>query len=338
MGLETLARAVHLRVPTGDRRDVSADGVRQSLRQRRDPSAPAGTPRIASPTRSLPLVVEITGPAGSAPAGSRGTLVGSRRTGAAGPPLERTGRRSAQPAAGARRPRGGREAARRGRPGCGDEPAPGRHHHRPRHRRLPAVAAPDDLDPDLGTVVEPAGQAPRPAHRATRSPAAGRLSARIDEARADTRGPVPGARSATSSTIASGTRSRCSSAGPAGANERLTRRTPLSEGEKKIVTYLPTVRGRRRVLRFPCRRPRPTYPGSCCSTTPSPRSRRTTTPSCFGLLVELDLDFIATSERLWGTHATVPELAIAEVIRDAGLGVIVLEHSRWDGSLTAPAG
>ena len=40
----------------------------------------------------------------------------------------------------------------------------------------------------------------------------------------------------------------------------------------------------------------------------------------FGLLVELDLDFIATSERLWGTHATVPELAITEVIRDADLG------------------
>ena len=51
----------------------------------------------------------------------------------------------------------------------------------------------------------------------------------------------------------------------------------------------------------------------------------------FGLLVELDLDFIATSERLWGTHATVPELAITEVLRDASLGVIVLEHSRWDG-------
>ena len=53
----------------------------------------------------------------------------------------------------------------------------------------------------------------------------------------------------------------------------------------------------------------------------------------FGLLVEFDLDFIATSERLWGTHATVPELAITEVLRDAALGVIVLEHSRWDGKV-----
>ena len=54
-------------------------------------------------------------------------------------------------------------------------------------------------------------------------------------------------------------------------------------------------------------------------------------PKLFGLLVELDLDFIATSERLWGTYATVPKLAITEVIRDAALGVIVLEHAEWDG-------
>ena len=52
----------------------------------------------------------------------------------------------------------------------------------------------------------------------------------------------------------------------------------------------------------------------------------------FGVLVELDLDFIATSERLWGTHATVPELAVTEVIRDAALSTILLEHYEWDGT------
>ena len=52
----------------------------------------------------------------------------------------------------------------------------------------------------------------------------------------------------------------------------------------------------------------------------------------FGLLVDLDLDVIATSERLRGTHATVPELAITEVVRDADAGVIVLEHTHWIGS------
>ena len=53
----------------------------------------------------------------------------------------------------------------------------------------------------------------------------------------------------------------------------------------------------------------------------------------FGLLVDLDLDFIATSERLWGTHASVPALAITEVVRDTTLGAILLEHSHWDGKV-----
>ncbi len=114
-------------------------------------------------------------------------------------------------------------------------------------------------------------------------------------------------------------------------DERLTRRTALSEGEKKIVSYLPLFAA---------------VAASCDSLAESaadvPRFlllddafakvSEDNHPKLFGLLVELDLDFIATSERLWGTHATVPQLAITEVVRDAALGVIVLEHSRWDSS------
>ncbi|MFC7661259.1 hypothetical protein ACFQV8_39360 [Pseudonocardia benzenivorans] len=51
----------------------------------------------------------------------------------------------------------------------------------------------------------------------------------------------------------------------------------------------------------------------------------------FSLLVGLDLDFIVTSERLFGTHASVPELAITEVLRDADLRTIALLHYHWDG-------
>ena len=43
-----------------------------------------------------------------------------------------------------------------------------------------------------------------------------------------------------------------------------------------------------------------------------------THPLLFGLLVELDLDFVLTSERLWGDHATVPSLAIYEALRAPG--------------------
>jgi len=117
---------------------------------------------------------------------------------------------------------------------------------------------------------------------------------------------------------------------PGRAPERLSRRTALSEGEKKMVTYLPLFAA---------------VAASCDGlATSAPDALRfillddafakvseDNHGKLFGLLVELDLDFIATSERLWGTHDTVPELAIAEVIRDAGQGTIVLEHSHWDG-------
>ena len=56
-----------------------------------------------------------------------------------------------------------------------------------------------------------------------------------------------------------------------------------------------------------------------------------THPLLFGLLVDLDLDFVITSERLWGDHETVPSLAIYEALRDpAERGIAQYEH-RWDG-------
>ena len=117
---------------------------------------------------------------------------------------------------------------------------------------------------------------------------------------------------------------------PGQAVARLTRRTALSEGEKKIVSYLPLFAA----VAASC-------DGLAANAPEAPRFvllddafakvSEDNHAKLFGLLVELDLDFIATSERLWGTHASVPELAISEVIRDADLGTIVLEHARWDG-------
>lgn len=115
-------------------------------------------------------------------------------------------------------------------------------------------------------------------------------------------------------------------------DERLTRRTPLSEGEKKIVSYLPlfaAVAGSYDALA----ESEPAVPRFVLLDDAFAKVSEDNHAQLFGLLVEFDLDFIATSERLWGTHATVPELAITEVLRDAALGVIVLEHSRWDGKV-----
>jgi uncharacterized protein (TIGR02680 family) len=111
---------------------------------------------------------------------------------------------------------------------------------------------------------------------------------------------------------------------------RLTRRTPLSEGEKKLVTYLPLFAA----VAASCdalRERAPDLPRFVLLDDAFAKVSEDNHAHLFGLLVDLDLDVIATSERLWGTHATVPELAITEVIRDAGLGVILLEHSFWDG-------
>ena len=119
---------------------------------------------------------------------------------------------------------------------------------------------------------------------------------------------------------------------------RLGRRTPLSEGEKKLVTYLSLFAavtasydalaeqhrsaddGRSHIARF------------VLLDDAFAKVSEDNHAALFGLLVELDLDLIATSERLWGTFPTVPELAITEVVRDATLGVILLEHYRWDGA------
>lgn len=126
---------------------------------------------------------------------------------------------------------------------------------------------------------------------------------------------------------------------PGDKERRLSRKTPLSEGEKKLVTYLPLFAA---------------VAASCDSIAEQASASNNdgqgvarflvlddafakvsedNHAQLFGLLVELDLDLIATSERLWGTHATVPELAITEVVRDAQLGAILLEHYRWDGAV-----
>ena len=118
---------------------------------------------------------------------------------------------------------------------------------------------------------------------------------------------------------------------------RLGRTTPLSEGEKKLVTYLPLFAA----VAASCdalaeQQAAPAREGAGLARfvlldDAFAKVSEDNHAALFGLLVDLDLDFIATSERLWGDHATVPELAITEVIRDAALGAILLENYRWDG-------
>ncbi len=118
---------------------------------------------------------------------------------------------------------------------------------------------------------------------------------------------------------------------PGQSPQRLGRRSALSEGEKKVVSYLPLFAA----VAASCdalAEHEPAAPRFVLLDDAFAKVSADNHAKLFGLLVDMDLDFIATSERLWGTHATVPQLAITEVVRDAEAGVILLEHARWDGA------
>jgi hypothetical protein len=49
------------------------------------------------------------------------------------------------------------------------------------------------------------------------------------------------------------------------------------------------------------------------------------------LLVQLDLDFLLTSERMWGCFPEVPSLEIYEALREPTVPGVAMVHFRWDG-------
>ncbi len=112
--------------------------------------------------------------------------------------------------------------------------------------------------------------------------------------------------------------------------EPLGRRSRLSEGEKKLVTYLPMAAAAAASAGahdpHGVGAPRLVLLDDAFAKVSEDNHER-----LFGLLVALDLDFVVTSERLFGTHASVPELAITEVLRDPDLRTIALVHYHWDG-------
>lgn len=115
----------------------------------------------------------------------------------------------------------------------------------------------------------------------------------------------------------------------------LERRTALSQGEQKVLCYLPLFAAAAAHFTSVAGAA-PHAPRFVLLDDAFPKIDVRTHPLLFGLLVDLDLDFIITSERLWGTHATVPELAIYEALRSPGDRGIAQYQHRWDGrQLTA---
>ena len=329
-GVRELATAIVDRIPAPGGTETTADGVRQSLRQRRDALGAGWDAEDRQPDESLPLHVEVIGPLGRMPLPaalervhtqlrSMSSLLSAKQDQALRNLLQGLIAREV-----AHKLHAARELVDR------------------MNARLDTIttsqgigvslrwARRDDLDPALGGTIgllakPPDLRTPDEDHQLAQA-----LAARIADARRDD--PEAPYRELIARVLdyRAWHRMALFLRRPGRADERITRRTALSEGEKKMVSYLPLFAA----VAASCdalAESEPAAPRFVLLDDAFAKVSEDNHAKLFGLLVELDLDFIATSERLWGTHATVPELAITEVLRDPDLRVIVLEHSRWDG-------
>ncbi|MEV4253432.1 TIGR02680 family protein [Spirillospora sp. NPDC049652] len=111
----------------------------------------------------------------------------------------------------------------------------------------------------------------------------------------------------------------------------LSHRTALSQGEQRVVSYLvlfATAAAHFSSLAGSARHaPRLILLDDAFAKVDEPTHGR-----LLGLLVDLDLDFVITSERLWGCFPTVPNLEIYECLRDPRVRGVATVHYTWNGS------
>jgi uncharacterized protein (TIGR02680 family) len=110
----------------------------------------------------------------------------------------------------------------------------------------------------------------------------------------------------------------------------LSARTAMSQGEQRVVSYL---------VLFAAAAAHFTSVGELYPAAPRlillddafAKVDEPTHGRLLGLLVDLDLDAILTSERLWGCFPEVPSLGIYECLRDPTQPGVATLHFRWDG-------
>lgn len=117
-----------------------------------------------------------------------------------------------------------------------------------------------------------------------------------------------------------------------GTYKMLTSRTGLSQGEQKVVCYLPLFAAAAAHFTSLAGDRAPHAPRFILLDDAFPKIDVRTHPLLFGLLVDLDLDFVITSERLWGDTDRVPSLAIYETLRAPGEVGVAQYHYHWDGT------
>ena len=317
--------------------EVTADRVRQSLMQRRDTLGAGWDAEALQPDPLLPLAVEVTGPSGRAPLAASLQAVTRQHQQLAGLLDAKQDDALRQLLQGliarevAEKIHGAQRLVQLMNERLGAVQTAHRVGVQLRWRRSP------EIDQATARLVDRLAKLPDLRTDDDESELRLALSARLDEARA-LQPDVP-YRQLIAETLdykqwhEMGVMLRRD-----GKETKLSRRTPLSEGEKKLVTYLPlfaAVAASCDALAEQSSGPdggRPEIARFVLLDDAFAKVSEDNHAALFGLLVELDLDLIATSERLWGTFPTVPEIAITEVVRDATLGVILLEHYRWDGA------
>ena len=316
--------------------EVGADAVRQSLLGRRDSLGAGWDAEARQPDSEKPLIVEVTGPLGRAPLADQVSAVSQNYQQVAGLLNRKQNEALRQLLQGlvaseiATRIKNARHLIEKTNQRLGKTTTAHGIGVELRWRRS------GELDPDTARMVDLLAKEPDLRSDDDESELRRVLSDRLDEARAEQ--PDWPYREIIAKTLdykqwhemdVMLTRD--------GKKSKLGRRTPLSEGEKKLVTYLPlfaAVAASYDTLtdqKAPRQAPEAGIARFVLLDDAFAKVSEDNHAALFGLLVDFDLDFIATSERLWGTHETVPELAVTEVIRHAEYGTILLEHYHWDG-------
>ncbi len=118
--------------------------------------------------------------------------------------------------------------------------------------------------------------------------------------------------------------------GAPGSLRTLSNRLGLSQGEQRVLSYLALFAAASAHFQA-IARDAPAAPRLLLLDDAFAKVDEPTHGELLGLLVDLDLDVVLTSERLWGCFPTVPGLEIYEAIREPGTPGVALAHFHWDG-------
>ncbi|MGH9242809.1 MAG: TIGR02680 family protein, partial [Acidimicrobiales bacterium] len=115
-----------------------------------------------------------------------------------------------------------------------------------------------------------------------------------------------------------------------GSSRTLSNRLGLSQGEQRVLSYLALFAAAAAHFQAIARQT-PSAPRLLLLDDAFAKVDEPTHGHLLGLLVELELDFVLTSERMWGCFPSVPSLEIYEAVRDPAHPGVALVHFRWDG-------